>query len=106
MREAKHIYDQYFGVLEPALKSKAEEFELIGYGKIETRDLWNFLKKKIWKRRTEDIHMHELVSDVLAIKIGDFMNFTTVEAYRTTSWNIELNEEELQALLHTKADNL
>jgi len=41
-----HPYDEYFELLQPALKSKVEEFLLIGYGKVEIKDLWEYLTKK------------------------------------------------------------
>jgi hypothetical protein len=94
-----HQYDEYYDILQPALNSKAEEFLLIGYGKVEINDLWNYLTKKKWKKHTESKRLHELVSDVLSLKVGDFMNFATVEAFRSPNWFIDLKQEELQELL-------
>ncbi|MGE6259534.1 post-transcriptional regulator [Heyndrickxia sporothermodurans] len=102
MQEAGHSYDQYFKMVEPALKSKAEELELIGYGQVSTKDIWNYFIKKKWKKVKIEVHIHELVSDILALKSGEFMNFTTVEAFRSPNWFAELNEEELQELLKPK----
>ncbi|MGE8206116.1 post-transcriptional regulator [Heyndrickxia sp. NPDC080065] len=99
MQNVGHIYDKYFNVLEPALKSKAEELGLIGYGQVTIKDLWSYLTKKKWKKPKDDIHVYELVSDVLGLKAGDYMNFATIEAYRTPNWFAELDEEELQDLL-------
>lgn len=105
MQETGHIYDKNFKKLEPALKSKLEELDLIGYGQVSMKDLWSYLTKKKWKNVNKEIHIHELVSDILSVKAGDFMNFATVEAFRSPNWFAELNEEELQELLKSKSNS-
>ncbi|WP_236001847.1 post-transcriptional regulator [Heyndrickxia sporothermodurans] len=99
MREVDQLYDKYFNLLEPALKSKLDEFDLMGYEHVTMEELWKYLTKKKWKKRKSEIHIHELVSDILALKAGDFMNFAAIEAYRSPNWFAELNEDELQELL-------
>lgn len=94
-----HSYDEYFEVLQPALKSKVEEFLLIGYGKVEVKDLWDYLTKKKWRKTQVEIRVHELVSDVLSVKAGDYMNYATIEAFKSPNWFVELDGEELQELL-------
>ena len=94
-----HPYDEYFEVLQPALTSKVEEFLLIGYGKVKVKDLWEYLTKKKWKKTETEIRVHELVSDVLSVKAGDYMNFATIEAFKSPNWFVELDGEELQELL-------
>lgn len=102
MPEVRHKYEQYYDILGPALTSKAEELLLIGYGKVSIQDLWGYFTKKKWKKPKEDVHLHELVSDVLSLKAGDYMNFATVEAYRSPNWFVDLEEDELQELLKPK----
>ncbi len=94
-----HPYDEYFELLQPALKSKVEEFLLIGYGKVEIKDLWEYLTKKKWKKTKADIRLHELFSDVLSVKVGEYMNFATIEAYKSSNWFVELDGDELRELL-------
>lgn len=94
-----HQYDDYYEILQPVLKSKAEEFLLVGYGKVKASDLWDYLTKKKWKKPKTEIRVHELVSDVLSIKAGEYMNFATIEAFRSPNWFIDLEGEELQELL-------
>ncbi|MBS4173668.1 post-transcriptional regulator [Bacillus sp. FJAT-49736] len=94
-----HPYDDYWEQLQPALKSKAEELLLIGYGKVEAQELWNYLTRKKWKKPKTEVHLHELVSDVLSIKAGDYMNYATIEAFKSPNWFAELNSDELQELL-------
>lgn len=98
----EHPYDSYFHILDPALQSKIEEFTVLGYGTVEKSDLWTFLTQKKWKKYKEGIRMYELVSDVLSVKIGDYMNFATVEAYKSPDLFSDLDSKELEELLHTK----
>lgn len=102
MNEKIHPYEPYRNVLEPALTSKAEEFTVLGYDEVKEHELWAFLTKKKWKKPQEGIRMYELVSDVLSMKIGEYMNFATVEAYRSPNWFADLESEELKALLNPK----
>ncbi|MFK4997599.1 post-transcriptional regulator [Bacillus sp. N9] len=100
MEVKDHPYNSYFHVLTPALVSKVEEFNVLGYGKVDKADLWNYLTKKIWRNPKEGIRMYELVSDVISLNIGDFMNFSTVEAFKSPNLLADLESKELQALLN------
>ncbi|RWR15226.1 post-transcriptional regulator [Siminovitchia fortis] len=105
MAEQNHEYDDYFHRLKPALMSKAEEFAVLGYEDISIEDLWRFLTEKTWRKPKEGVRVHELVSDVLSLKAGDFMNFATVEAYRSQGDPFEgLGNDDLQQLLKTDED--
>lgn len=35
--------------LSPVLESKVEEFNLMGYGRVDSSEIWNCLVKKVWK---------------------------------------------------------
>ncbi|VEF47669.1 post-transcriptional regulator of ComE expression [Bacillus freudenreichii] len=83
MSEYKHEYDDYFHMLKPALLSKAEEFAVLGYEDVTIKDIWRFLTEKTWKKPKEGVRVYELVSDVLSLRVGDFMNFVTMEAFRS-----------------------
>ncbi|MCR2820513.1 post-transcriptional regulator [Lederbergia panacisoli] len=102
METSHHPYDSYLHMLEPALTSKAEEFAVLGYGKVKTEDLWSFLTKKKWKKHKEGIRIYELVSDILSMKVGEFMNFATVEAFKSPDWFSDIESDELQELLQVK----
>ncbi|MBS4208987.1 post-transcriptional regulator [Bacillus sp. FJAT-50079] len=102
MEGTDHPYDSYFHVLTPALVSKVEEFAVLGYGKVEKADIWYYLTKKIWRNPKEGIRIYELVSDVISLNIGDYMNFSTVEAFKSPNIFADLESEELQALLNPK----
>ncbi len=46
--------------------------------------------------------MYQLVADIVSTKPVDYMNFATVEAYRSPNWLEEVNHEELQELFRPK----
>ena len=102
MKEKGHPYDLYMNMLGPALQSKSEEFLVLGYGEVKKHELWSFLTKKKWRKPKEGIRIYELVSDVLSMKIGEYMNFATVEAFRSPNWFSDLESDELQELLQKK----
>jgi hypothetical protein len=99
MKTNQHPYDRFYDSLEPALSSKVEEFEILGYGKANVERLWAYLTKKKWKKPEMDVKLFQLVNDVLTVKPGEYMNFETVEAYRSPNWFEDINEEELNELL-------
>lgn len=89
--DRSHQYGRFYTEIEPALKSKLEEFKLFGYEKVTEKELWAFLTKKKWKKQKEDIHLYEIVADVFSVKIGELMNYTTVEAFKMGDFS--LNDE-------------
>ncbi|KAB7708655.1 competence protein ComN [Bacillus aerolatus] len=97
-----HPYEKYFQHLLPALKSKVEEFRLLNYGTIDIPSLWEYLTRKKWRKPVEDVHMYQLVADIVSTMPGDYMNYATIESYRSTNWLEEISKEELQELLGTK----
>ncbi|BCB04959.1 post-transcriptional regulator [Bacillus sp. KH172YL63] len=102
MKNNQHPYDRFYDSLLPALESKVEEFDILGYGKATVDRLWAYLTKKKWKKPETDVKIFQLVSDVLTVKPGEYMNFETMEAYHSPNWFAEVNEEELNELLHPK----
>ena len=93
-----HEYDRFRQEVDLVLKSKLEEFEVYGYDKIQEQELWNFLTQKKWRKPNENIHLFQIVQDIFAVKVGEFMNFATVEAFKATDFSFD-NEDELRALL-------
>ncbi|HEY4552730.1 MAG TPA: post-transcriptional regulator [Bacillaceae bacterium] len=102
MKQGSHPYESYFHILGPALQSKAEEMAVLGYGHVTKEDLWGFLINKKWKKPAEGIRMYALVSDVLSLKPGEYMNYATVSAFRSPDLFADLDSEELNELLHPK----
>lgn len=93
-----HQYDEFRNEVEPALLCKVEELSFLGYGTYQEGQLWNFLVKKKWKKPKTDIHLYEIVEDILSLKPGDFMNFQAVEALKSSEFSFD-NQEEWKELL-------
>lgn len=102
MTNLKHMYDEYFHHLKPALQSKAEEFLLLGYDKVNEEDIWKFLQSKTWKNPEEGRRTYQLVADILSLDVGSFMNYASVEAFRSPSPLEAMNDDELQQWLNTE----
>lgn len=92
-----HLYDQFREQVQPALLAKVGEFRISGYETIKADEIWTFLIEKKWRRPKENIHLYEVVSDILSIKIGDYMNYATVEAFKKAD-PFSISEEERKAL--------
>ncbi|MBU8879524.1 post-transcriptional regulator [Bacillus sp. FJAT-29790] len=93
-----HTYDHFRSQVQPALVSKLEEFSLLGYGSVAEHEVWEFLKRKKWKKKDEGKQLFEIVEDILSIKVGDYFSFATIEAFKGAEFAFN-NEEELRELL-------
>ncbi|MBU8581433.1 post-transcriptional regulator [Bacillus paralicheniformis] len=80
----KHPADLYKDHLKPFLHSKTEEFRILGYDDIEIEELWSYLLNKKWKKK-KGVQIHQLAGDILSVKIGEFMNYATVESFKTSN---------------------
>ncbi|MCM3568429.1 post-transcriptional regulator [Neobacillus mesonae] len=96
--ENGHAYDHFRSEVHPALVSKLEEFHVLGYDSVSENELWKFLTRKKWKKTKGDIHIYEIIEDVLAVKVSDFISFTTIESYKTAEFSLD-DENELKELL-------
>ncbi len=96
--EQNHQYGRFYKQIKPALVSKVEEFKIFGYDQVTEKELWDFLTNKKWKKPKDEIQLHEIVADILSAKIGELMNYTTVEAFKLGDFALD-NEEERKALL-------
>lgn len=96
--EQNHQYGRFYKQIKPALVSKVEEFKIFGYEQVTEKELWDFLTNKKWKKTKDEIQLHEIVADILSAKIGELMNYTTVEAFKLGDFALD-DEEERKALL-------
>lgn len=74
----------YHSQVVPVLESKCKEFHLLGYEKATIVDIWACLlhkgrEKQLWC-------LHEVVSMILSLKVTDYMNYLTVQAYQNPHW--------------------
>ncbi|HEY2420165.1 MAG TPA: post-transcriptional regulator [Neobacillus sp.] len=96
--ENSHMYTHFRTQVKPAIVSKIEEFYLLGYDSVTEDGLWEFLCKKKWKKAKEDMKIYEMVQDILAVKVSDFISFATIESYKTSDFSFD-DENELKELL-------
>lgn len=70
------------GIIEELCNSKAEEFRLIGYEHVTGKEIWECVSSKYVKKGQPELH--DLVNDILSLKVTQFMNFMTLSAYKGT----------------------
>jgi hypothetical protein len=87
----------------PALQSKLEEFQILGYRDISEPQLWEYLLKKKWKKVTEEMKLHQAIQDIFSVKVSDYMNFATVELYKAAE---ALNTNGSSGVVEVKDDGL
>jgi hypothetical protein len=85
--------------MQPAIKSKLEEFQLMGYGHIQENQIWEYLENKKWKKEGQGKMLHQVINDILTLKAGDIINFMTMQSYKTTSFEKEDFIEEWKDVL-------
>lgn len=93
-----HDLDRFRTEVQPAMKSKLEEFRLLGYEAVREEELWKFLLMKKWRKKQEGMKLFEIVNDIMTVKIGEFMNYSTVEAFKLADFSFG-SEEDREALL-------
>jgi hypothetical protein len=93
-----HRFEHFRTQVQPAIVSKLSEFRLLGVDSVAEKELWDFLIKKKWKKKNEEMKLHEIIQEILSVKVSDYISFATIEAYKTTEFSFD-DEEELKKLL-------
>jgi hypothetical protein len=96
--ENSHAFNQFRPHVEPALLSKLEEFQLLGYDSVSEEGLWDFLLRKKWKKVKDEKKLYEIVDDILSVRVSDFISYTTIETYKNNDFDIK-DENEWKELL-------
>lgn len=60
--------------------SKAEEFQLLGYEHVTGEDVWMCVSEP-YERHGIPL-LHQIVNDILSLKVIKFMNWMTIHAYK------------------------
>lgn len=81
-----------------ALQSKLEEFRLLDYDSISEDELWEYMVKKKWKKEREEVKLHEVIQDILTVKVSDYISYATVEAYKSNEFSMN-DEKDWKELL-------
>ncbi|WP_375546927.1 post-transcriptional regulator [Paenibacillus sp.] len=71
--------------IEALCRSKAEEFRLVGYEHVTSKDIWRCISSKYGKEGMPPLH--RLVNDILSLKVLTFMNYMTISAYKGSSFD-------------------
>ncbi|MBB3109931.1 hypothetical protein FHS18_001994 [Paenibacillus phyllosphaerae] len=74
--------EEWIESIEELCESKAYEFRLVGYEHVTGQDIWQCVSDRY--RKTGEPARHEVVNDILSLKVTKFMNFLTISAYRGT----------------------
>lgn len=93
-----HEYDIFRIEVRPALESKLDEFRLLGYEKVTEQELWEFLTNKKWKKRKENSRLFKIVEEIMAVKVGEYIQYATIEAFKGQDFAFA-NEEYRRELL-------
>jgi hypothetical protein len=80
--DRQHPYEKFRSEMLPALKSKQEEFQLLGYPEVQGNDIWMYLTNKKWKKPNPDIRAYEIFQDIMSVKVAHYMNYATIEALK------------------------
>ena len=91
-------YEHFYKKVKPALVSKQEEFLLLGYDNVSQEDIWTFLLKKKWAKGDHEMRLFEVVQSILSLKVGELINFMSVEALKDAEFRFESEEERLKLL--------
>ncbi|QHW34201.1 hypothetical protein GZH47_27660 [Paenibacillus rhizovicinus] len=74
--------EEWISTIEYLCKSKAEEFKLFGYEYVTGEEVWHCVSEKYAKNG--EPARHQVVNDILSLKVTKFMNFMTLSAYKGT----------------------
>lgn len=72
--------------IEPFLRSKLDEFHLLGLNHLTMDEFWNFTKEKlegIKEDRPERIH--EVVAAVMSLTVNDYMDKLRIDLFKNSS---------------------
>ncbi|MBR3118385.1 post-transcriptional regulator [Oceanobacillus profundus] len=68
-------------VVQPALESKADELEMMGYSQATPDDVWNCLVQKVWKGEP-DKRIHEVIQDIFHMASNTYLSYLTISSYQ------------------------
>ncbi|MFD1065365.1 post-transcriptional regulator [Oceanobacillus locisalsi] len=75
----QHV-DAWKDMIYPALISKKEELEMLGYEQATPEDVWKCLSVKVWKGEPEK-RLHEMVQDIFHLKSSVYLSYLTIQSY-------------------------
>lgn len=76
--QAVHQIDAYQEDFMYLCKLKVDEFNLLGYEMVTVEDVWQCVSSMMKGSQS----LHGIVSTILTLQIGQFMNYQTMNAYK------------------------
>ncbi|MFD2637591.1 post-transcriptional regulator [Piscibacillus salipiscarius] len=74
----QHV-DVWKPYIKDVLESKVSELELLGYSGVNEYEVWECLKKKVWKKE-RTLPLFQVVQDILHLSGSMYMSYLTVES--------------------------
>lgn len=66
-------------LIERLCLSKAEEFRMLGYEQVTGKEIWDCVSDKY---KSGMPALHQIVNDILSLRVTRFMNWLTISAYK------------------------
>ncbi|WP_431027318.1 post-transcriptional regulator [Lysinibacillus sp. LZ02] len=96
-------YESLYRKMQLVLQSKLEEFELYEYDAITMEQLWQYCVEKKWRKKVvEELPLHVVVSTIFSITPSELLNHVQIKELQFNDGIIDLNAEDLEALLGPK----
>lgn len=76
--EVSVSWHNYESDLKKLCTAKAEDFHLLGYQEVTASEVW----KCVQAMTKGNVPLHQWVANIMNLKVGQFMNFMTMSAYR------------------------
>lgn len=78
--------------IEQLCLSKAEEFRMLGYEHVTGEEIWACVSDGYTKKGVP--LLHQIVNDILSLKVTRFMNWMTLQAYKQDDFYREFNKDQ------------
>ncbi|HEU5138391.1 MAG TPA: post-transcriptional regulator [Bacillales bacterium] len=80
-------YEEWKQKLFPVLEIKADEFELLGYGKADREEIWKCVVGQVEKKYgDEPVRLHQFVDELMGLSLNDYMNRLRMESLKGPDW--------------------
>lgn len=76
-------YSRWRETLSPFIKSKKEEFELLGLNRVSEEELWRFIESVLQKKKVEQ-RIHRVTEAVMSVSVNDYLNKIRIEMFKGT----------------------
>lgn len=68
--------------IEPFLKSKLEEFHLLGMERLTMDELWVFVLEMMKKKKIKEVYLHECINFIMRLSVNDYLNKIRLEMFK------------------------